>query len=558
MRHIDIRKAIKTEYLILTAIIVLAIFLRSYHFVPFLGFHLDQSRDAIIVGDFVRDGFAKIPLLGPHTSGSTLQLGPAYYYLQAIPALFLGTRPEVFALADWLFSILFIPLLYFFLRLYFSKNISLALSAIAAVSLFLVIYGRFASNPNSLPFFTLLALFGLLKTNWKNTVRPGWFYLGVFAAAIATQLHYVYFFMAPALLIAYIAVWRPNLKIKHYLAGFLIILAVYSPMIISEIKTGGANTKLLVKNTLERGVSGENKHNIVDKSFYAFQKLEIINWQMITSDEHGSSVQLSKKFLPVCNQQCRQDLPFLFLQTLLFIFGLWASISFYRRESDRDRKKYIFSAWLWLGLMFMISIPIIYNMSPRYYLPAVAPCFLFLGMALKKIKYFAEKHGKTALTFLSAIIILFNLRSDFIYFKEHSAMAKGEVENSIGREIFDDKKVTLEQLEDAAEYIKEHRHSSDVVRIAADNSFARAILYLLRYQDNIPACYVKTSAFHPSGSLDYFLVYRLSVNQEMPQDLKEQFSIRSQEKTGNLLVIDVEAKNPGGQPGKDEACYTSL
>ncbi|MFA5776854.1 MAG: glycosyltransferase family 39 protein [Parcubacteria group bacterium] len=552
-----LKKIIKNEYAILAIVILVAIFLRSYQHKNFLGFHLDQSRDAIIVGDFI-DDFSKIPLLGPHTSGSNLQLGPAYYYLQAIPVFFLGKSPENFALADWFFSILFVWLLYFFLRLYFSKNISLLLSAMAAVSLFLVIYGRFAWNPNSLPFLTLLALFGLLKADWKNTVRPEWFYLGIFGAAVATQLHYVYFFMAPIIFIAYIAVWKPRLKIKHYLAGILIILAVYFPMVISEIKTGGANTQLLIKNTFERGLEGgDNKHNVIDKAFYAYQKLQMTNWQIITSDEHGSSMQLSKKFIPVCKKECRNDFPFFILQTFLFVFGLWAGISSYRREQNRDRKKYIFSTWLWLGSMFIISIPIIYNMSPHYYLAAAAPCFVFLGISLQKTSNWG-KYGKIIILFLSAAIILFNLRNTLIYLREHAASAKGEVENTIGRELYNDKKITLEQLEETVKYIKEHRNPNTTVRIAADNSYARAVFYLLKHQENIPACYTKTSAFHPSGSLDYFLVYRLGVNQEMPQDLEGQFSIRSQEKIGNLLIIDAEAKNPGGKPGKDEKCFDYL
>jgi len=550
------KKFIKNEYAILAIVILVAIFLRSYQHKNFLGFHLDQSRDAIIVGDFI-DDFSKIPLLGPHTSGSNLQLGPAYYYLQAIPVFFLGKSPENFALSDWFFSILFVWLLYFFLRLYFSKNISLVLLAIAAVSLFLVIYGRFAWNPNPLPFFTLLALFGLLKTDWKNDFRPGWFYTATASMAIATQLHYVYFFMAPIIFIAYIAVWRPRLRIKHYLIGILIILAIYSPMIISEIKTSGENTKLLIKNTFERGVSTGGKHNIIDKAFYAYQKLEMANWQIITSDEHGSSMELSKKFIPVCKKDCRNDLPFLTLQTFLFVFGLWASISFYRHESNRDRKKYIFSVWLWLGAMFIISIPIVYNMSPHYYLAATAPCFVFLGMALKKTSNLG-KYGKVVAILISAVVILFNLRSDFIYLKEHAASAKGEVENTIGRELYNDKKITLQQLEETTKYIKEHKKPDTTVRIAADSSYARAVFYLLKHQENIPACYIKTGAFHPSGNLDYFLVYRLGVNQEMPQDLNEQFYIRSQEKIGNLLIIDAEAKNPGGKPGKDEDCYDYL
>jgi len=548
-------KTKRINFFILIAIILVAIFFRTYHFESLLSFQLDQSRDAIIVGDFVREGMKKIPLLGPHISGSTLQLGPAYYYLQAIPAFFLGTGPVVFALSDWFFSILFVPLLYFFLRLYFPRTISLFLSAIAATSLFLVVYGRFAWNPNSLPFFTLLALLGLLKADWKNVVRPGWFYIAIGSAAIATQLHYVYFFMAPLLFGVYLAVWRPRLRVKHYLIAILLIFIVYAPEIISEIKTEASNTKLLIKNTLER-VPSEEKHNVAEKTFYAWQKLEIVNWQILTSDEHGSSVALSKKFLPTCNRQCKKDFPYLAVQTIVFLLGIWISVSAYRREPDRNRKKYIFSAWLWLALMFIISIPIIYKMSPYYYLAAIPPLFVFWGMILKKIKISVKKYGMAIVVFISIVIIFFNLRQNFRYLKEHQALLNGEVENIVGREFYDDRKVTLGQMEKVAEYIKKNRHSEAPVKIAVDNTFGRALFYLLSYERSVPACYIKTSSFHPSGNSDYFLVYRLSVNEHMPQDLDEFFSIRHQKKFGNLLVIDAQAKNPDNGPYKDEPCYT--
>lgn len=549
-----LKKFIKTEYIILAAIIFAAVFLRSYQHEKFLSFQLDQSRDALIVGNFVDGGLKNIPLLGPHITGSSLQLGPAYYYILSVPAYFWKTGPESFALPEMLFSIFFVPLLYFFLRLYFSKFISLSVSAVAAVSLFLVIYGRFAWNPNSLPFFTLLALFGLLKSDWKNTVRPGWFYLGIFGAAIATQLHYIYFFMAPVLISAYLVFSRPKLKIKHYFVAFFIVFAVYLPEIISETQTGGANTRSLFENTLEKvpDANAKNRHNLFDKTFYAFQKLEITNWQMITSDEHGSSIALSKKFTPVCNRQCRKELPFLALATILFIFGLWAGIGTFFREKDRDRKKYVFASLAWLGLMLAISVPLIYKMSPYYYLAAVPPLFVLLGLSLEKIKKASEKYGFASAVFLSAAIIFFNLKSDFIYFYQRKALAEREVENTVGREFYDDRKVTLEQMEKAAGYIEKHKHSEAVVRVAADNTFARAVVYLLNHEKKIPSCYIKTSSFHPSGGVDYFLVYRVSVNDHMPEDLNEQFQIRSQEKFGNLLVIDIEAKNPEAEMTESE------
>jgi hypothetical protein len=550
-----LKQEIKWEYIVLAAIIFAAVFLRSYQHKNLLNFQLDQSRDAIIVGDFVRDGFSKIPLLGPHISGSTLQLGPAYYYLLSISAYLFGVSPNSFAIPDCFFSILFVPLLYLFLKLYFSRTTSLALAAIAGVSLFLIIYGRFAWNPNSLPFFTLLAIYGLFKADWRNILHPGWFYLAVLSAVIATQLHYIYFFMAPVLIIAYVIIWKPRFKFKQYLAGSLIILVFYLPEIISEIKTDGANTKLLFKNTAERVPSANDSHNILDKTFYAFQKMEIINWQMITSDEHGSSIKLSKKLLPVCNKQCRKDLPFLVIQTLIFLAGIVASILSYRREKDEDRKKFIFMAWIWMGLMFIISIPIIYRMSPYYYLAAVPPIFIFLGMIFERTKKFFGQRANLAVFLMASVFVFWNVRNDIIYFRQHKALAKDNIENTLGRAIYDDMKVTLEQMEKAVAYIIDHRKSDSPMRVVVDNTFARAVFYLLEYEHHIPACYIKTSSFHLSGKDDLFFIYRRSVNEEMPEEFNDQFIIRSQTKFGNFLVIDAEGKNSGIEEPSNEACF---
>lgn len=553
MRHL--KKIFKTEYVILAAIIFTAIFLRSYQHKEFLSFQLDQSRDAIIVGNFVREGFSKIPLLGPHISGSTLQLGPAYYYLLSASAFLFGTNPNSFAIPDWFFSVLFVALLYPFFRLYFSKITSLALTAIAGTSLFLVIYGRFAWNPNSLPFFTLLALFGLLKADWKNIVHPGWFYLAIFSAGIATQLHYIYFFIAPILIIIFLIIWKPKLKFKQYFFGFLIILALYFPMIISEITTKGDNTKLLFKNTMERVPAAEDDHNVADKTFYAFQKMEIINWQMITADEHGSSMKLSKKFLPVCSKQCRKDLPFLIAQTFIFLAGIAASIFSYLREQDRDRKKFIFMSWAWVGLMFIISIPIIYRMSPYYYLAAVPPIFVFLGMIFEKTKNFFGRHANLAAVLMASAFIFFNVKNDITFLRQHKALAKDNVEDMVGRVIYDDMKVTLEQMERAVAYIIENKKTNSPVRVVVDNTFARAVFYLLEYEHGIPACYIKTSSFHLSGNEDHFFIYRRSINEEIPEEFNSQFTIKSQLKFGNILVIDAKAKNPVSDPEETSSCY---
>ena len=150
------------ELLILSGIILAGIFLRTYRFHDLLTFAADQRRDLHLVQDVV-ENHAAWPLLGPDmTGGEGFRLGPAYYYFQILSAEIFGVEKTHQAYPDVFFSILSIPLLYHFLRRYFSQKASLAAVCIYAFSAFDITYSRFAWNVNLLPFFILLFLLSLL------------------------------------------------------------------------------------------------------------------------------------------------------------------------------------------------------------------------------------------------------------------------------------------------------------------------------------------------------------------------------------------------------------
>ena len=150
-------KRIPNYVLILTGIILLGIFLRTYHFHDWLRFNADQSRDAGVVSDFV-EGKSGLPLLGPKAGGTEFKLGGAFYYLQITSAKIFGDAPDKMAYPDLLASILAIPLLFLFLKRAFNENIALVLTGVLSVSIFAIKYARFAWNPNSAPFYCLLFL----------------------------------------------------------------------------------------------------------------------------------------------------------------------------------------------------------------------------------------------------------------------------------------------------------------------------------------------------------------------------------------------------------------
>lgn len=533
-------------------------FLRAYNHKNFLNFQLDQARDAIIAENFVSHGINNAPLLGPHVTGGELKIGPIFYYIQAIPVFFFGAFPNVLALPDLLFSILFIPVFYYFLRLYFPLNISLAVCAISAVSLYLIIFGRFAWNPNSLPLFTLLTLLGLLKTNWKNKIRPNWFYLAVVSAAIAMQLHLIYFFIGPVFIITFLLLWKPGLKIKNYLISLSIVLLLYSPVIFSEIKNGETNSNIFVKNIVETIINND-KHNILEKAFHSYQGIQKIYWGIITSNESGEDVS-TRGFHIACNRKCKDALPLFALQTIFFLLSIATGLYAYRREKDQDRQKFIASTFLWLSVSFLIFLPLSYKFYSRYYLSIIPPLLTLLAIFLNELQNTAKGYGRTIAAFLAIAFIFSGLRNDRIYLEEHRSMAEKEMENTIGRSFFDDEKITLEQLERATSYISENNTPSSPLRVVVDNKYARSMFYLLQYQNNIPSCYIKWSAFHPSYDQNYFLVLILNSSQELSPDMKSRFEIKSQKKIGNLLLIDMRSRDGNSSmtdSDNQEICYTS-
>jgi len=535
----NLKKYLKIHYVILAFIILTAIFLRLYNHEKLLNFQLDQSRDAIIVSNFVDQGFEKIPLLGPQARGSELMLGPVFYYFQSIAVFFFGNRPDVLAFPDLLFSVLLIPLLYVFLRLYFSKNICLIITALGATSLFLIIYGRFAWNPNSLPFFTLLTAYGLLKSNRFKSIEPPWLYLAAASTAVASQLHFVYFLATPFIIISYFIFWKPKFKLKHYLIATLTIAIIYIPVIISETRSGGANSKAFVQTII--GKKEKDKHNIVEDVFRAYQETQKMNWEIITS-EKGNNVIPTRGFNITCNKECRQKIPLLILQFLFFGSGIVASIFIYKKEKDENRRKFVFLIWIWTSSLFLVFTLIAYQLSLRFYLPLVVPFLTLFGFTLEKLGNFSGKKGSSVVILIGLFFVFLNLRSSLIYLKEHDSMFSKIVSNPKGNYFFNDEKITLEQLQATTDYIKEIQPSESPIRIIADNKYARSIYYLLNYRDDISACYVKWSSFHPTGTKSCFLILQADWEKELPSELDNLFSVEKRKKIGNLDIFYLKTK----------------
>jgi hypothetical protein len=191
------------KWLIMLGVIVLVAFLvRVWAFDDLLTFKMDQARDIKLVedayvaggGKLNLEGVGELPLLGPRAAKTYLRLGPAAYYFEYLSLLVFGDKPWAMVIPDFIFSILTIPLFYYFLRQAFSKRVSLMTTAVFASSFFLTQYGRFAWNPNSIPFWSLVYFLGLYKVvygSWFMVRGSGkWLLVAVIGYGVASQLHF--------------------------------------------------------------------------------------------------------------------------------------------------------------------------------------------------------------------------------------------------------------------------------------------------------------------------------------------------------------------------------
>jgi 4-amino-4-deoxy-L-arabinose transferase-like glycosyltransferase len=228
----------KLAWIFLLLILAAGVFLRTYNFSDWLHFEIDQVYDVYAVLPALENGPMDLTLLGTNAGGGALRLGPAYYYLQYLSALVFGNTPGGHATFVLIFSLLSLPLFYFFVRHYFSRKVSLGLLAVFAFSLYLVQYSRFAWSPNVLPFLILLAFYALLRSVSEMERRKDlWFFLAVFAITLCTQIHFNALLVVPGTALFFLLFRRPSLRLKTWLGALFIVLLLYAPMIANEIKT---------------------------------------------------------------------------------------------------------------------------------------------------------------------------------------------------------------------------------------------------------------------------------------------------------------------------------
>jgi len=461
--------------LILLVIVAVGVFFRTYHFHDWLQFSPDEARDATYIGDALT-GKAPLPMLGPQAGNTQFYLGPLYYQAEYLSARLFGNAPDKMAYFDLLFSILAIPMLFLFLKRYFSEHLALSLTAVMSVSYFAVKISRFASNPNTIPFFTLLFLYGLLwlmDRERKRKYIPAAF-VGI-GMGVGIQLHTLLFPILPAVAVGMCAylIARKNLSRRDFAIALSFFLLMNYGQIAYDIRYDGANIRQLFKGAgSESGIGAEALLRNVSliASCQAQANVNVV-FSAIDVQSCGGIYNIAKAFRAdkyVPGNAAVNGVVFIVeaIMTLFFSIGGYAlAIRSLRKEQDENRRNFLSLFLFYNAVSFVVLVPVASQIEVRYFSILLFVPFILLGLWLSaflengKKTVFGGFVGIVAVLVVANILTLASLAQPFL---DKSA---SDVDNSI-----------LGEAESMTAYLVSHTDTPGTVRLDGQPLYLKRFL----------------------------------------------------------------------------------
>lgn len=225
----------KKEFFLLLAILLLASFLRLYKISAYMTFLGDEGRDALVLKRMIVDH--KFRLIGPVTSIGNMYLGPLYYYLVLPSAAIASLSPAGPAVFVALLGVVTVGLLWWVGKEWFGKGVGLIAAFLYAISPVVIIYSRSSWNPNVMPFFALLTIYGL----WRTWQEDEFYWLPVIGITLsfALQSHYLGLLLIPTMAVFWLVtlgkVRQEKKKLKPYLTHSLLLFIFFLLLTIAPL-----------------------------------------------------------------------------------------------------------------------------------------------------------------------------------------------------------------------------------------------------------------------------------------------------------------------------------
>lgn len=229
------------EIIFLLSIFLLGWFLRTYHLGNFNSFFHDQGRDALVVKRIIVDH--KFTLLGPQTTAPGVYLGPFYYYLMIIPLWLTGLNPVGMDYMVALIGVGAIFILYLLNKEMFGREIALFTSLLYSTNSLVISFSNYAWNPNPLPFFMLLTIYGIYQV-FERKKEKYWLVMAV-GLSCALQIHLFSISLIPLIVISWLLKRHKIVNFKLFTVNCLLFTVILFPWFLFEIRHNFMDTQNL-------------------------------------------------------------------------------------------------------------------------------------------------------------------------------------------------------------------------------------------------------------------------------------------------------------------------
>lgn len=541
-------KFLEKKFVVPTIIFIImagAFAVRFYHFHDWLYFKMDQSRDAFLIGNAVKNGPEYLPLLGARAGATEvsrgfLRLGPAFYYFQYLSGvLFNSTKPDVFAYPDLFFSLLTIPLLYVFSRLYFSRQNSILIAAMYSFSFIIIQYSRFAWNCNSLQFFAILSFYGLLRflnePDAKKSYR--WLALWSLGMAVGSQLHFFGFFglvgISGLLILISSEIWeKRRLRTiiskaylsqlsKYVLVALGVFMIIYAPVIISDTMKHGENSLNFIEALHTKPAPQPLIQKITKNITEEMRYYTLILSSYVYGDNKNLNAAVSLSVLA------------------LMLAGLGLTVQNLRKKKlEKNQKNFLYLVLIWTGIFFILSIPVAFQLRPRFFILVFALPFTLLGIIFEFLDRSIKKYSIFLSISLSVSVLLSNATGTAAWFSElkTSELKHAAIKRSLILKSKDG--VMLGHLEKAAQWIYSQKRPGARIYYYVKPEHVKPVKYLLHEID--PDTVALPLKINGDPQAQFFAITPSHRGTKPLEDkFKQTFNIVSMERIGQINVWEI-------------------
>ena len=397
----------KIEFVLLLVILLVGAFCRLYKINEYMTFLGDEGRDVIIVRRLLIEHHP--PLIGPGTSIGNMYLGPAYYYMMAIPLLLANFNPVGPAIFISTLGIVTVLFLWFVVREWFPSNKinigALVAAFLYAISPVVIIYSRSSWNPNIMPFFALATIYFMWRV-WQKKELKSLIIVGI-TFALCMQSHYLALLLLPTLgiiwLITFFKTQNKKRLFVYSIISVILFLLIMSPLAIFDFRHNFINFNAM-------------------KAFFTDRQttVSVLPWKAIP-DMWPNLVNITTDLVGAKNATVGLIVSIITAISFVFVF------LFKKEKYDFKKVSVILIITLWLGFALIGLGLYKQHIYDHYYGFVFTAPFIILGGIVQYVINKKRVVGVLVVSVISAVVVFIDVQNSPLKFVPNRQLERAQV-----------------------------------------------------------------------------------------------------------------------------------